>query len=110
MTTFRTAVQNALDYALTKTSKILVITPIKRNGWESSTNSLGLHLKDYCDVIIEECEARGIVYAEGYDIGLNPSISEVRTAYMPDGLHPNENGQARIARNLNTKMQEAFCR
>ena len=110
LTDFRTAVQNTLDYALTKTSKILVITPIKRNGWETGTNSLGLHLKDYCDVIIEECEERGIIYSDGFDVGLNPSVSNVRTAFMPDGLHPNESGQARIAREINNKMLEAFCR
>lgn len=108
--TFRTAVQNTLDYALTKTAKVLVITPIKRNGWATTENSRGLLLKDYSDVIKEECEARGIICFDGYNVGLNPSIEGIRTAFMQDGLHPNENGQTRIARAINDKMLEAFCR
>lgn len=108
--TFRTAVQNTLDYALTKTAKILVITPIKREGWEDVENGLGLLLKDYSDVIKEECEARGIMCADGYNVGLDPSIQSVKTAFVTDGLHPNNNGHARIARCFNSLMQEAFCR
>lgn len=104
---FRTAVQNTLDYALTKTAKVFVITPIKRE-WATSTNSLGLSLKDYSDVIIEECESRGIVYFDGYKIGIDPSVSTNKTAFAPDGLHPNDAGHMRIARALLTKMQEAF--
>lgn len=107
--TFRTAVQNTLDYALTKTPKVFVITPIKRNGWATAVNAHGLHLKDYCDVITEECENRGIAHADGYDVFLNPSLENIRTAFMPDGLHPNEAGQARIARAMQAKMLEAFC-
>jgi len=107
---FRTAVQSTLDYALTKTPKVFVITPIKRNGWETATNSLGLHLKDYSDVIAEECEARGIICFDGFEVGLNPSIDGIRTAFMTDGLHPNESGQDRIARATNEKMLESFCR
>lgn len=106
---FRTAVQNALDYALTKTAKVFVIIPIKRENWATATNALGLHLKDYCDVIIEECDARGIVYGEGYDIGIDPSVSTNKTAFAPDGLHPNDAGHMRIARALLVKMQEAFA-
>mgnify|MGYP003295983636 CR=1 FL=1 len=41
---------------------------------------------------------------EKYDVpvmftlsGMDPSLSEVRTQYMPDGLHPNAAGHEKIA-------------
>lgn len=106
--TFRTAVQNTLNYALTKSNHVFVITPIKRTNWDTNTNSIGLHLKDYCDVIAEECEARGIAYDNGYDVAINPQNSSNKSAYIPDGLHPNSAGHARMARHFYARFLEAI--
>lgn len=108
--TFRTAVQNTLDYALTKTPNVFVMTPIKRTGWATSTNTQGLHLKDYADVIIEECEARGITYAEGYGVSIDPSVTTSKNAFIPDGLHPNEAGHDRLARFTFSRFLEGICK
>lgn len=106
---FRTAVQDVLDYALTKTKQILVLTPIKREGWETTRNSQNLLEKDYADVIMEECESRGIVCADGYDVSLDPSVAGNKTAFVPDGLHPNQSGHAKMARNYFNKFLESVC-
>ena len=105
---FRTSVQSVLDYALTKTNNILVITPIKRQGWKTSTNSQGLHLSDYSNVLKEECETRGIVCANGLDVSFEPSNTISKAAFIPDGLHPNVAGHARMARVFWNKCLEAF--
>ena len=89
--------QNTLDYALTKTAYILVITPFRRVNGEN-TNSAGLKLSDYADIIKEECDARGILWVDGYTVGINPNNTVSKNAFMPDGLHPDNNGQSRIAR------------
>ena len=111
LTNFRTAVQNTLDYALTITANVYVITPMKRNynsvDWHTP-NSIGAYLKDYADIIMEECEARGIVYTDGYDISIDPINATSKTAFMPDGLHPNADGHKRIARFAWAKMLEAI--
>lgn len=109
--TFRTAVQDTLDYAQTITPHIFVMTPIKRK-WSSGdwneTNDVGLYLKDYCDIIIEECETRGITYSVGYDVSLDPLNNVCKTAFVPDGLHPNTAGHIRIARNFFDRLKEAI--
>lgn len=105
---FRTAVQNTLDYAITKTSNIFVITPFKRNGWATNNNSQGLKLVDYANVIIEECEARGICYFNGYDVQFNPTNANSRASFAPDGLHPNDKGHRRIARATWERFLEAI--
>ena len=105
---FRTAVGDTLDYALTKTRNVLVITPIKREGWNTDENSLNLKLKDYSDVIKEECASRGIVCVDGFDVSIDPSIAGNKTAFAPDGLHPNEAGHAKMARNYYAKFLEAI--
>jgi len=108
LTDFRTAVQDALDYALEQTPHVLVITPLKREGWETTRNTQNLLLKDYSDVIIEECEARGIVYVDGYEVGINPTYADNKTAFAPDGLHPNAHGHERMARSIWNKYLEAI--
>lgn len=94
---FRTAVQNTLDYAQTRTAYILVITPFRRVNGEN-TNSAGLKLSDYANIIKEECDARGIFWVDGYKVGINPDNLVSKNAFMPDGLHPDNNGQGRIGR------------
>lgn len=109
---FRTGVQNALDYALTKTQKVFVITPIKRNYPSQSgetPNSVGMKLSDYAAIIKEECASRGIICVDGYEIGLDPVLPRQRQAFVPDGLHPNKNGHFRMARYTYTKFREALC-
>lgn len=103
--TFRTAVQQTLDYALSKTSKVLVILPIKRDNW----NTASTPLKTYSDIIKTECESRGITYFDGFDVGINPTISHLKTNFIPDGVHPNDNGQIKMARAIENKMLEALC-
>ncbi len=107
--TFRTAVQNTLDYALTKTAYILVILPIIREGYKVTTNSQGLKLEAYNDVIKEECEARGIAYYDGFEVALNPDNAKYKTTYIPDGLHPNANGHKMLARKIETDFLANMC-
>lgn len=107
--TFRTDVQNTLDYALTKTSYILVITPLMREGYKTSTNTQGLTLENYANVIIEECESRGIAYFNGYEISLNPDNTNYKSTFVPDGLHPNAKGHKMIARKIETQFLMAMC-
>lgn len=108
---FTTAVQNTLDYAMTKTQHILVITPIKRyypNTDGETPNSVGMKLSDYANIIKRECALRGIICVDGYEIGLNPSVPGHKTAFVPDGLHPNKDGHLRIARYTYSRFLEAI--
>lgn len=109
ITSFRNAVIEVLDYALTKTNNILVITPIKRQNWQSS-NSQNLHLADYSQVIKDECSNRGIVCIDGYDVSINPANQNNKEAFAPDGLHPNALGHARMSRCFWNKFLEAICK
>ena len=108
--TFRTKVQETLDYALQNTSTgcIFVITPIKRTNYNQN-NSVGHKLHDYSEVIIEECESRGIAYCDGFDVSLNPMNKQSNAKFMGDGIHPNNNGQKKIARCCFNKFLESMC-
>ena len=97
---FRIAVQNTLDYALTKTPYILVITPIQRAEYKTRINNVGKKLSDYTDVIKEECESRGIACANGFDVPFNPDNNNYKEEFIPDGLHPNSVGHNMLARRL----------
>lgn len=106
---FRTAVAATLDYALTKTSRVFVMTPIRRQrNDEPDTNQAGLTVKDYADMIIEECVSRGIVYSVGYDVGINPHNAVSKAAFTTDGLHANNAGHARMARFYYDNLLEAL--
>ena len=46
----------------------------------------------------EVCEKYDVPVIDLFTLsGMDPSLSEVRTQYMPDGLHPNAAGHERIA-------------
>ena len=105
---FRSAVQGTLELAITKTPRILVITPIHRTN-DSTPNSAGLTLHQYSEIIIEECKARGIAYIDGFDIAINPANATMKAEYIADGVHPTDAGQRKIARAVYDKMLEAFA-
>lgn len=107
--TFRAAVQDTLDYALSRGMNVFVMTPIRRQrGTEPVTNAVNMTVEDYGDIIIEECVARGIPYCNGYDVGINPANATNASNFTIDGLHANNNGQARMARNYYNRLLECL--
>lgn len=91
--TFKSVVEETLDYALSKTSRVCVLLPIARG----TQNSLNLTIADYNKVIADACDARCIPYVNGLDLPLNPNVSTNRTAFFADAIHPNNAGQQRLA-------------
>lgn len=91
-------------------SRLIWITPTHRYGRGTSgilgtaftydyiPNGRGHNLKDYVDAIKAVCERHSVPVIDLFNIsGLDPSISEIRSKYMPDGLHPNAAGHEKIA-------------
>ena len=83
--------------------RIVFMTPLHRYNfggltYDYSPNGAGNTLKDYVDAIKAACERYGIPVIDTFSIsGLNPVIANIETNYMPDGLHPNDNGHTLIA-------------
>ena len=91
-------------------AKLVWITPTHRYGFGTSKllgtaftydylpNGRGYSLNDYVDAIKEVCEKYDVPVIDLFSLsGMDPSLSEVRTQYMPDGLHPNAAGHEKIA-------------
>ena len=91
-------------------SRIIWITPMHRYGFGTSKilgtkftydhipNGRGHTLKDYVDAIKDVCGRYSIPIIDLYSIsGLHPSIDAHKSTYMPDGLHPNKAGHAKMA-------------
>jgi lysophospholipase L1-like esterase len=91
-------------------AKLVWITPTHRYGFGTSKllgtpftydylpNGRGYSLNDYVDAIKEVCEKYDVPVIDLFTLsGMDPSLSEVRTQYMPDGLHPNAAGHEKIA-------------
>lgn len=110
ITAFRIAVQDTLDYALSKTPYVLVITPIQRTNYKTQTNSIGKKLIDYTNVIKEECDSRGIYCVDGIDVPLNPDNTSYKSEFITDGLHPTVKGHTMLARKLYTDFLVSMCK
>jgi len=93
--TFRTAVENTLDYALSITPKVSVLLPVRRTG-DTNKNSAGYTLKDYSEIIKTACEERSIVYTDGWNVGLNPNNALNKSTFFSDTVHPNNAGHYRM--------------
>lgn len=82
--------------------QLLFLTPIKRSQdpitEPDGVNTNGDTLKDYTDTIIEVCAYYGIPVLDMFrECQLNPHIVSYKTAYQPDGAHPNTAGHQYMA-------------
>lgn len=84
---------------------IVIMTPLHRENETKNTGSckktgVGT-LRDYVNIIREVAEYYSLPVLDLYaSSGIQPEIEEIRNMYVPDGLHPNDNGNAVIAHKL----------
>ncbi len=87
------------------TSDIVFMTPMQRENLER-LNSRGYSLKMYVDAIKEAGERFSIPVLDLYGtLGICPDVPCHMEAYCPDGLHPNDAGNAKIARRLKAFLE-----
>ena len=80
-------------------AKIVFFTPLHREA-EFTTNSKpdgDFCLKDYVLAIKETCEYYSIPVLDLYSVsGMQPEIPLIKELFMPDGLHPNDDGYRKL--------------
>lgn len=84
---------------------IVIMTPLHRTGETKNTGSAKVYgfgtLREYVNIIREVAEYYSLPVLDLYATsGLQPEIPEIKASYIPDGLHPNDNGNAVIAHKL----------
>jgi len=84
---------------------IVVITPLHRT-WPSDKGDDLMHLRDYVNAIREVAEYYSLPVLDLYATsGMQPAIPEIKERYMPDGLHPNDDGHKIIAHKLKVFLE-----
>lgn len=83
-------------------SFIFVMTPLHRTHEDepafNTKNPNSLALVEYVRIIREVAEKYGLPVLDLFQMsGMYPGVQQVREDYMPDGLHPNDRGHARLA-------------
>ena len=99
--------------------KIVFVTPMHRYGFGTSKilgtqftsdnipNGVGAALGDYVEALKTVCGKHGVSVIDLYtECTLDPADPEVRTNYMPDGLHPNAAGHELIAGIMESHIRE----
>ncbi len=91
--------------------EIVVITPLHRVG-ELETKGVrggsnkGI-LKDYVDIIREVAQYYSLPVLDLYRTsGLQPEVAEIKENYIPDGLHPNDDGYRIIANKVKAFLEQ----
>ena len=80
-------------------AKIVFFTPMHRlNEFDKHAKPDGeFTLKDYVDAIKQTCEYYSIPVLDLYSVSsMQPSVPLILEEFMPDGLHPNDNGHRRL--------------
>lgn len=89
---------------------IVIMTPLHRLG-ELNVPDCKVEgdygsLKEYVDIIREVAEYYSLPVLDLFaNSGLQPDIKEIQETYLPDGLHPNDKGNAVIAHQLKLFLQ-----
>jgi len=86
-------------------AQLVAMTPCHRLNENEYYNHLGtrcvLNLQGYVDIIIEVSGCYGIPVLDLYRVcGIQPDVEESRKLYMPDGLHPSDEGHKLIYQKL----------
>lgn len=87
-------------------AQLVVMTPLHRDSENQlGVNEIGIRrerpLESYVDAILEICGYYGVPVLDLYRVsGMQPAVPVLKELYMPDGLHPNDEGQERIAEKL----------
>lgn len=85
---------------------VVIMTPLHRLNEENCTyNEMGVrrqtNLEGYVNAIQDVAAFYGVPVLDLFrTAGINPIVPVQKELYMPDGLHPNDVGQARIAQRL----------
>ncbi len=95
---------------------IVIMTPLHRTYETRNTGAYSPDqpafpyvygtLKEYVNIIREVAEYYALPVLDLFaNSGLQPEIDEVREAFMPDGLHPNEAGHALLAQKVQAFLE-----
>lgn len=93
-------------YARYPDAQLLIMTPLHRMSEdETDYNELGVRrmgsLADYADAIRQIAGYYGIPVWDAFRCsGMQPRVAQLREKYMPDGLHPNDDGHELLANRL----------
>ena len=90
--------------------EIVIMTPLHRIGEYKNTGSQKAWgagtLKEYVNIIREVAEYYSLPVLDLYaSSGLQPEVKEIQENFIPDGLHPNDAGNAVIAKRLKAFLE-----
>lgn len=90
--------------------RIIVITPTHRLDEHRLINEYGIRnagdLPKYVSIIKEVAQKYSIPIIDFYsELGISPEIESQRKAYMPDGLHPSDEGNKKMAEFFISKIK-----
>ncbi len=98
----------ALNFLYTKLYEIypdavkIIVTPIHR--WQENRileDGSTVTLKEYVDIIRERAEFYSLPVLDLYaSLGFTPAVPEIMKKFIPDGLHPNDDGHVILAKKL----------
>lgn len=82
-------------------SQIVVMTPLHRTEENAPSPGNGKPLKDYAVAAKEVAEFYSVPVLDLFAVsGMQPDVDVIKEKYLPDGLHPSDAGNKRIAERL----------
>lgn len=82
-------------------SQIVFMSPLHRENEDVICENKKYNLYDYVEVLRAVTRRFSIPFLDMFQVsGMTPKVPVYKTLYMPDGLHPNDDGQERIAQRL----------
>ena len=87
-------------------AKIFAVLPINRKNQNTAKNKHGLLVDEYRAAIEKRAISFGFYVIDGRQIAFNPDVEEEQKKFMPDGLHPNDEGHKLYAELLYSEIKK----
>ena len=87
-----------------KYQKVYIVTPIRRR--DDGENKVGKTLEDYRKAIEIRAKEFDFCVIDGYGVPIDPKDVKDTKDYIPDGLHPNQEGHKLYAKYIVSRIKE----
>lgn len=103
---FSNKVNEAIETCLNNGKLVGVVGVLRSYEGETAYN---IPLSTFNDILKNKAQQYGVPFLDLWNCGLNPNNASIRSLYFNDGVHPSNNGSAKLGIMFTNFIEQWFC-